>query len=208
MNNPSHCQEMKPSTQDKTLLYLHGGGGLFGSPENEINIQFVKHLHIKYKKIHLIRYKLFWERNYQKRNIQIINNLLKKIGNKYDVVAVSAGAYIFMNSLHELHRMPQNFYGVAPMLSKEGTVITQLISAIGRIRLSKEQKENQDHLERNIIKYTSNFNMNLFIGKYDRIIEEDVLYYFCNKVNCELHIIEGEKHRLLDNDYVINKILE
>ena len=190
--------------EKKALIYFHGGGGIFGKIDQEKDTQFIKQLESKYNPIIQVDYNLFWTRNHSIINQHKINEIISTLpkDQEFDVLGVSAGAYIFMNSIQNLERLPKKFIGISPMLTSEGTFITQTIEALNKLTDPPSKNcNNANQAIQNI-----DFPLIIFHGENDPIIKKESLEQFCKDKNCKFNSIKNGKHRLLNHTEIIEII--
>lgn len=198
------ASEKEIKIEKKALLFFHGGGGMFGSVEDNKNIEFTNKLIDKYDPIIIVDYKLFWKREHRSLNQKLINEYLSALppNKKYDVIAVSAGAYVFKNAEENLIKPPSHFYGISPMLSSEGGIILNLIGILDRLTSPKTKCHQNLSME----SFSNSFPVTIFHGENDRIIDSQQLLRSCAHESCHLIEIENAHHFLLDSPIISKTI--
>ena len=198
-----HLFSVSASEDKKALLFFHGGGGIVGHPDDQKNITFTEQLKDKYEPIIHVEYKYFWEKNNAYMNAQQINKHLSDLpeGKDYDVIAVSAGAYVFVNAAEKLIKRPKHFFGISPMLTREGNYIVQFLDFLYK----KRNKQCSNTIADNPHVYS--FPLSIIHGSEDRIIVFDELQKICEINKCDLHEIKYANHFLLE-EKAVKKIIQ
>jgi predicted esterase len=182
----------KENLKRTKIIFIHGGGLIWGSPETKRYDEFSRKLGQLGYETFSLDYDLLWNGGSEEKNQKYFEDAVRylKANDNSEIIifGVSSGAWVGLKGIKNLNQnlRLKKFIGISPLVSFKGNFVTEFLTSQYSLECQKED--------------LIDIPIHLIRGNKDIIIPEISLKEFCKgkNQNCKIETVEGG-HEILES---------